>query len=125
MTMSTIGWIFSGLFAAFIVFASAAPKFMGAEAATASFDQLGWPQKYLLFIAFLEVGLVALYLFPATSLLAAVLLTGLLGGAMASQLRVDNPLFRHVLFSVYLGVFLWGGLWFRMPKLRELLSIQL
>ena len=96
-----------------------------AEAATASFDQLGWPQKYILFIGLLEIGLVALYLAPATSLLAAVLLTGLLGGAMASQLRVENPLFSHVLFSIFLGVFMWGGLWFRTPKLRELLLLQL
>jgi len=125
MTMSTIGWIFSGLFAAFIVFASAAPKLMGAEAATASFDQLGWPQKYILFIGLLEIGLVVLYLAPATSLPAAVLLTGLLGGAMASQLRVENPLFSLVLFSIYLSVFMWGGLWFRTPKLRELLPLQL
>lgn len=126
MNMSTaaFGWILSGLFATFMAFASAAPKLMGAEAAVASFTELGWPQKYMLAVAILEIGLVVLYLVPATGLLAAVLLTGLLGGAMASQLRVDNPLFSHVLFGIYLGAFLWGGLWLRMPKLRELLPFQ-
>ena len=125
MTMSTFGWVLSGLFAIFVIFASAAPKMMGAEAASASFEELGWPQKYILLIGLLEIGLVALCLFPSTGLLGAVLLTGLLGGAMASQLRVDSPLFSHVLFSVYLGAFLWGGLWLRMPKLRELLPLTL
>lgn len=45
---------------------------------------------------------------------------GLLGGAMATQIRVGNPLFSHVLFSIYLGLFMWGGLWLRDPALRAI-----
>jgi hypothetical protein len=52
--------------------------------------------------------------------LGAVLMTGLLGGAMATQVRVENPLFSHELFSIYLGLFMWGGLWLRTPALRAL-----
>jgi hypothetical protein len=52
-----------------------------------------------------------------------VLLTGLLGGAMATQLRVESPLFSHILFSLYLGFFMWGGLWLRSARVREVLPL--
>lgn len=119
--MTVTGWILSGLFALFIVGASAAPKLLGAEAATDSFEALGWPQRHVLVIGLLELGLTLLYLVPATSLLGAILMTGLLGGAVASQLRVDAPLLSHTLFGLYLGAVMWIGLWLRMPRLRGLL----
>ena len=118
--MAVVGWSLSALFALFILGASAAPKFLGAEAATASFETLGWPQRYLLMIAVLEVAFTLLYLLPSTSLLGALLMTGLLGGAVASQLRVDAPLLSHTLFGLYLGAVMWAGLWLRMPSLRTL-----
>lgn len=62
-----------------------------------------------------------LHLFPAASVFGAILLTGYLGGAVAAHVRVGNPLFSHVLFGVYLGVLLWGGLYLRDPALRALL----
>ena len=65
-----------------------------------------------------------LYLWPRTSILGAVLAMGLLGGAMATQIRVQNPLFSHVLFSIYLGLFMWGGLWLRDPALRALFPFK-
>jgi hypothetical protein len=49
---------------------------------------------------------------------------GILGGAMATQIRAGSPLFSHVLFSIYLGAFMWGGLWLREPRLRALLSLR-
>jgi hypothetical protein len=61
-----------------------------------------------------------LYMWPRTSLLGAVLVTAFLGGAVATHLRLGNPLFTHVLFGVYVGVMMWGGLLLREPKLREL-----
>lgn len=82
--------------------------------------QLGWPPGYALLIGVLELSCVLLYLVPQTSVLGAVLMMALLGGAMATQLRAQNPLFGHVLFSVYVGVFMWGGLWLRNPLLRAL-----
>jgi uncharacterized membrane protein (UPF0182 family) len=65
-----------------------------------------------------------LYALPRTSILGAILLTGLLGGAMATHLRVDSPLFTHLLFGLYIGVMAWGGLYLRDPALRALLPIR-
>ena len=61
-----------------------------------------------------------LYVYPRTSILGAVLLTGFLGGAVATHVRVDSPLLTHTLFGVYLGVFVWGGLLLRDERLRML-----
>lgn len=122
--MVTTGWILSGIFAAFLLVASAGPKLVGASVATDSMTQLGWPQAYTLMIGLIEVACVLLYLWPRTSVLGAVLAMGLLGGAMATQLRAGNPLFSHVLFSVYLGLFMWGGLWLRDPALRALFPLR-
>ena len=68
----------------------------------------------------MELVFVALYLFPRTAVLGAVLMTGVLGGATAAHVRIDDPLFSHILFGVYLGAFMWGGLWLRDPRLRAL-----
>ena len=61
-----------------------------------------------------------LYVYPRTAILGAVLLTAYLGGAVATHVRVGSPLFTHILFGVYLGVFTWGGLWLRDARLRAL-----
>lgn len=81
---------------------------------------LGWPPGWVLPIGIIELSLVVLYLIPRTSVLGAILMMALLGGAMATQIRVGNPLFSHVLFSIYLALFMWGGLWLRDPALRAL-----
>jgi len=62
-----------------------------------------------------------LYVWPRTSLLGAILLTAFLGGAVATHVRLGNPLFSHVLFGVYVGVLMWGGLVLREPRLKALL----
>ena len=74
-------------------------------------------------IGLVELTCLVLYLIPRTSLLGAVLMMGLLGGAMATQIRAQSPLFSHVLFSIYLGLFMWGGLWLRDQRLRALFPI--
>ena len=66
----------------------------------------------------------ALYLIPRTALLGAILLTGYLGGAVATHARVGSPLITHTLFGVYLGIILWAALWCRLPALRALLPIR-
>jgi hypothetical protein len=63
-----------------------------------------------------------LYAWPRTSVLGAILLTGFLGGAVATHVRLGNPLLSHVLFGVYVGVLTWGGLLLREPRLRALLA---
>lgn len=119
-TMRITGWVLTGLFALFMLGASVAPKLAGAEVATDTMRQLGWPDGYVLMIGVIELTCVLLYLYRRTSVLGAVLMMGLLGGAMATQIRVGSPLFSHILFSIYLGLFMWGGLWLRDPALRAL-----
>lgn len=117
-TMTMVGWALSGLFVVFMLGASVTPKLAGMPVAEDTMHQLGWPAGHVLTIGLIELGCVLLYVFPKTSVLGAVLMMGLLGGAMATQMRVGNPLFSHQLFSIYLGLFMWGGLWLRDPALR-------
>ena len=65
---------------------------------------------------------VALYAWPRTAVLGAILLTGYLGGAVAMHLRVGSPLVSATLFGVYLGVMVWGGLWLRDSRVRDMLT---
>ena len=119
------GRVLSGLFVLFMLGASIAPKFLMTDmVAEQNMTPLGWPAKYLLLIGLIELGCVVLYVTPRTSLLGAVLMTGLLGGAIAANLRVENPLFSHTLFGVYLGLFMWGGLWLRDASLRAVFPIR-
>jgi DoxX-like protein len=80
--------------------------------------QLGYPESTLLAIGLIQVACLVAYLVPRTAILGAVLWTGYLGGAIASQVRVGNPLFTHVLFPIYVAALLWGGLWLRDRRLR-------
>ena len=66
----------------------------------------------------------ALYLIPRTAVLGAILLTGYLGGAVATQLRVGNPLLAYVFFPIYLGVLIWGGLYLRDWRMRTLIPLR-
>ena len=117
------GRILTGLFAVFILGASVAPKLLHMPIAEETMAQLGWPAGFAVMIGFIELGCLILYLIPRTSVLGAVLMMGLLGGAMATQIRAGSPLFSHILFSLYLGLFMWGGLWLRNPKLRALFPV--
>jgi hypothetical protein len=117
--MTTAGYVLTALFALFMLGASIAPKLLRVPVASETLIELGWPD-YTLMIGLFELAFVVLYLIPRTSVLGAVLMTALLGGAMATQIRVGSPLFSHTLFSVYLALFMWGGLWLRNPTLRSL-----
>ena len=121
--MKIAGWVLSGLIALFLLGASALPKFMRMNAALDAMTVVGWPAKYLLLLGCIEAGCVILFLVPRTALLGAVLTTGLLGGALAANLRVDNPLFSHTLFSVYLGLALWVALWLRDERVRKVFPL--
>ncbi|MBV2183605.1 MAG: DoxX family protein [Rhizobium sp.] len=115
------GRVLTALFALFMLGASIFPKLTGMAVAEQTLAALGWPPGYALMIDVIELACVVLYLVPSTSLLGAVLMTGLLGGAMATQIRAASPLFSHILFSLYLGAFMWGGLWLRLPAVRAVL----
>jgi hypothetical protein len=85
---------------------------------------LGIPDNLARTLGALTLGCTLLYAFPRTAILGAILLTGYLGGAVATHLRVGDPLFTHVLFGVYLGVMVWGGLYLRDDRLRALIPLQ-
>ncbi|MGH6952019.1 MAG: DoxX family protein [Vitreimonas sp.] len=120
-----VGRVLTALFALFILGASVAPKLLSMPVAEEIMAQLGWPPGYAFWIGIVELSCLLLYLFPRTSVLGAVLFMGLFGGAMATHLRAESPLFSHVLFSIYLGLFMWGGLWLRDPAVRALFPWRL
>lgn len=119
-SMLWTGRVLTGLFALFMLGASITPKLLGLSVAEETMSQLGWPNGYVLMIGLIELTCLVLYLIPQTSVFGAVLMMGLLGGAMATQIRAGSPLFSHILFSIYLGLFMWGGLWLRDPAVRAL-----
>lgn len=86
-----------------------------------SFESLGYDSSVILPLSIIELIAVALYLYPRTSLLGAIVLTGYLGGAIATHVIAGNGLFGYVLFPVYVAIFLWGGLVLRKKELREML----
>ena len=86
--------------------------------------QLGWAPQTARMLGVILLACTALYAWPRTAVLGAILLTGYFGGAVAAHLRVDDPLFTHVLFGVYLGVFAWGGLWLRDPAVRAIVPLR-
>lgn len=83
--------------------------------------ELGYPTSVMFAIGVAELLCVAAYVIPSTSALGALLLTGYLGGAVATHVRVENPLFTHALFPIYVALFVWGGLVLRNDRLRVLL----
>ena len=83
--------------------------------------QLGYQPHHLPIIGAIEIVCLALYLVPRTAPLGAVLWTGYFGGAIATHLRVDNPLPTHTLFPIYVAAIIWGGLYLRDPRVRALL----
>ncbi len=117
------GWVVTGLVGAFLAM-SASFKFLTPDIVRETMSGLGWPAHHDLMIGIIETACVVLYLVPRTALLGAILETALLGGAVATNVRVDNPLFSHELFGVYLGVLVWLGLWLRDPRVRALLPLR-
>ena len=121
--MVIAGWIVTGLVGAFLAM-SASFKFFTPDIVRETLGGLGWPAHHDLMIGIIETVCVVLYLVPRTAVLGAVLETALLGGAIATNVRVDNPLFSHELFGVYLGILVWLGLWLRDPRVRALLPLR-
>ena len=84
--------------------------------------ELGYPETVIVGLGVVLLASVVLYAIPRTALLGAILLTGYLGGAVATHVRVGNPLFSHVLFPTYLGILLWAALVLRNERLEKLLT---
>ncbi len=117
------GRILSGLAVLFLLMDSIMKLIKPAFVVQAS-AQLGWPDRLILPLGILLLTCTALYVIPRTSVLGAVLLTGYLGGAVATHWRLGDPLFSHVLFPVYMGVLLWAGLYLREDRLRALIPLR-
>jgi DoxX-like family len=86
--------------------------------------ELRYPESVLLGLGIVLLICTVLYVIPRTAVLGAILLTGYLGGAIATHVRVGSPLFSHILFPVYLPVLLWGGLYLRDERLRALIPLR-
>jgi hypothetical protein len=99
-------------------------KVIGLDVVRQTSEQLGLPPQTSFGLGVMTLVIAALYALPRTAVLGAILLTGLLGGAIATQLRVGNPVFSHLLFGVYVGLIAWGGLYLRSDTLRTLLPLQ-
>ena len=117
------GRILSGLVVLFLVF-DAVLKFFKPAAVVEAFAHVGYPISLVYTLGILLLACTALYVIPRTSVLGAILLTGYLGGAVATHLRVGDPLLSHVLFPTYLGLLLWGGLYLREGRLRGLVPLR-
>jgi len=114
---------FVGAAVLFLVF-DAAIKLAVIPPVVDAFAKLGMPVALAQGIGVLELFCVALFLFPATSALGAVLLTGFLGGAIAIHVRVGDPLLSHVLFPAYVGAMLWTALFLRDERIRALVGAE-
>ena len=115
------GRILSGAAVLFLLFDSVI-KVMVIAPVVESFARVGWPDRLAHAIGILELLLVVVYLIPRSSILGAILLTGYLGGAVATHVRIGDPLFTHVLFPIYVAVLLWGGLFLRDERVHALIA---
>ena len=113
------GRILSGLAILFLLW-DGAIKLLVLTPVAEAFVRLGYPVSLSVAIGTLELACLAIYVIPRTSLLGAVLLTGFLGGAVATHVRVEDPLLTHALFPIYVGALLWGGLVLRNGRVRAL-----
>ena len=113
------GRVLTGIAVAFLAFDTVI-KLTGAKAAIEGTVLLGWQPHHVPILGAIELACLALYLVPRTAPVGALLWTGYLGGAIATHLRLDNPLFSHILFPTYVAALLWGGLYLRDARVRTL-----
>lgn len=117
------GWVLTGLVIAFMLF-DVGIKLLQLPVVNETLAALGWPEDAGLLIGIAELVALVLYATPRTCVFGAVLMTAILGGAVATHLRVGSPLFTHTLFGVYLGLAAWAGLWLRSARLRGILPLR-
>jgi hypothetical protein len=117
------GRILSGVGVAFLIF-DIVIHLMKPAQVVQGFTDLGWSPSLARPLGILELACLILYLIPGASVLGAVLLTGYLGGAVATNLRVGAPLVSNTLFPIYVALFLWGGLVLRNERLRAVFPLQ-
>jgi hypothetical protein len=119
----TVGPVLTALVALFLSFDTIV-KVMRLEPGVEGTTALGYSTDLVHWIGLIELVCLVLYLVPRTSVLGAVLLTGYLGGAIATHVRVSSPLVTHTLFPLIVAALLWGGLYLREERLRDLLPLR-
>ena len=117
------GRVLSALAVLFLLF-DAVMKLLQAAPAMETTIQLGYPARAVFTIGVIELACLSVYVVPGTSVLGAILLTGYLGGAVATHLRVGSPLVFFTLFPTYIGLLCWSGLLLRDPRLRAFIPIR-
>jgi hypothetical protein len=117
------GRILSGLPVLFLLF-DAIIKLVKIRPVVESFAKLGYRESAAVPIGIVLLVCVVIYAIPRTSVLGAILLTGYLGGAVATHVRVGDPLFSHVLFPTYVAMLIWGGLYLHEARLRALVPLR-
>ena|SRR3989442_9696567 len=117
------GRIMSGLAVAFLLMDGVMKLFKPAVVKDAC-AKLGYPESEIVGIGILLLICTIVYVIPRTSVFGAIMLTGFLGGAVASNVRIGEPLFSHVLFPTYIAALLWVGLYLREPRLRALVPLK-
>jgi uncharacterized membrane protein YphA (DoxX/SURF4 family) len=110
------GWILTGLVGLFLIGASGVPKFIDFPGKKEMFDHLGIPPAIAPVLGVIEITVTVLFLIPRTSFLGAILVTGYLGGAVWTHLRVGDPWF----FPIIIGVLMWVALGLRQPEIFKL-----
>ena len=118
-----VGRVLSGLVVLFLI-PDGIVKFIKPAPVVEAFAHVGLPLSLANVLGTLLLACIALYAIPRTSILGAILLTGYLGGAVATHLRAGDPLFSHILFPTYLGVLLWLGLYLRDDRVRVLIPLR-
>jgi hypothetical protein len=114
-----VGRVISGLASLLFLF-SAFMKLKGGAELTKGMAHLGLPDSMIVPLAILEISCVVIYLIPATSVLAAILLTGFIGGTICTHWRVGDPF----VMQIALGIFVWLGLWLRENRLKALIPLR-
>lgn len=117
------GRVLTGLFSLFLLM-DASMKVIKADVVVQTTAKMQLPENMIVPIGVIELVCLALYLWPRTAVLGAVLFTGVMGGAISAHWRLGDPLFSHVLFGVYLGCIMWAGLWLRDARVRSILPIK-
>ena len=113
------GRIISGLAALFLLW-DGVMKLLKPAIVVKATRELGYPESDIVGIGVVLLACTLLYLFPRTSILGAILLTGYLGGAIASQVRAEASWF-NVVFALVFACLVWGGLWLRDVRVRDFL----
>jgi DoxX-like family len=117
------GYVLTALVALFLTFDSVV-KVLVLPPAVQGTTELGYRADTVFMIGIIELVCLGLYLVTRTSVLGALLLTGYLGGAIATHVRAGSPLLSHTLFPIYVALLVWGGLYLRETRLRELVPFR-